>query len=137
MTAYLLDTNVISELRKTKPHGGVVAWLSGLREEQLYLSAVTMGELQAGVERVRKHDSSKAHEIETWVNQLAESTQVLPMDTKCFREWGRLMEGKPDGLMEDAMIAATARMHDLVVATRNERDFKRLDVRVVNPFAAR
>ena len=137
MTGYLLDTNVISELRKTKPHGGVVTWLSELREEQLYLSAVTMGELQAGVERVRQNDSSKAREIEAWVDQLAESSHVLPMDTECFREWGRLMEGKPDGLMEDAMIAATARVHDLVVATRNERDFRRLDVRVLNPFTAR
>jgi len=137
MIGYLLDTNVVSELRKTKPHGGVMAWVRELREEQLYLSAVTMGELQAGVERVRRHDSSKAGEIETWVDQLAESSQVLPMDTKCFREWGLLMEGKPDGLMEDAMIAATARVHDLVVATRNERDFKRLEVRVLNPFASR
>jgi predicted nucleic acid-binding protein len=137
MTRYLLDTNVVSELRKVKPHGGVVAWLNELREEQLFLSAVTMGELQAGVERTRHHDASKAEEIEAWVNQLAESSQVLPMDTDCFREWGRLMEGNPDELMEDAMIAATARVHDLVVATRNERDFKRLVVRVVNPFAAR
>jgi len=137
MTGYLLDTNVISELRKTKPHGGVVTWLSEFREEQLYLSVVTMGELQAGVERIRHHDSSKAEEIEAWVDQLAESGQVLPMDTKCFREWGRLMEGKPDGLMEDAMIAATARVHDLVIATRNERVFKRLEVRVLNPYAAR
>src|ERR1700682_710388 len=115
MTRYLLDTNVVSELRKTKPHGGVVAWLSELREEQLFLSAVTMGELQAGVERARRHDSSKADEIEAWVDQLAESSQALPMDTECFREWGRLMEGKPDELMEDAMIAATARAHDLAV----------------------
>jgi predicted nucleic acid-binding protein len=79
----------------------------------------------------------KSREIEAWVVQLAESSHVLPMDTECFRKWGRLMEGKPDGLLEDAMIAATARVHDLVVATRNERDFKRLDVRVLNPFAAR
>jgi predicted nucleic acid-binding protein len=137
MTGYLLDTNVVSELRKMRPHRGVVAWVNELREEQLYLSAVTMGELQAGVERVRHHDSSKAEEIEAWVDQLTESSQVLPMDTKCFREWGRLMEGKPDGLMEDAMIAATARVHDLVIATRNERDFKRLEVRVLNPFTPR
>jgi predicted nucleic acid-binding protein len=96
-----------------------------------------MGELQAGVERVRQNDPAKAQEIEAWVDQLAESSHVLPMDTKCFREWGRLMEAKPARVMEDAMIAATARVNDLVVATRNERDFKRLDVRVLNPFAAR
>jgi toxin FitB len=65
---------------------------------------------------------------------LAAVYEVLPMDTQCFREWGRLMDRKPDGLMEDAMIAATARVHRLIVATRNERDFRQLDVRILNPF---
>jgi toxin FitB len=69
MTGYLLHTNVVSELRKMRPHGGVVAWVKELRAEQLYLSTVTMGELQAGVERIRHHDSSKAEEIEAWVDQ--------------------------------------------------------------------
>jgi toxin FitB len=131
---YLLDTNVVSELRKAKPHGGVIAWLSSLREDQLYLSAVTMGELQAGIERTRSQDPGKAHEIEVWVDQLEESYRVLPMDTRCFREWARLMAGKPDHLLEDGMIAATARVHGLALATRNERDFETLDVDVVNPF---
>ena len=134
MNRYLLDTNVVSELRKAKPHGGVVAWLSGLREEQLFLSAVTLGELQAGVERTRRQDPAKASQIEAWIDQIAASNQVLSMDADCFREWRRLMEGQPDDLMEDAMIAATARVHDLSVATRNEQDFKRLGVKVVNPF---
>lgn len=137
MTRYLLDTNVVSELRKAKPHGGVVTWVRDLREDQLFLSAVTLGELQAGIERTRRNDSSKADEIEAWIDQLAANSQVLAMDTECFREWARLMEGKPDELMEDAMIAATARVHDLVVATRNERDFKPLRVQVLNPFAGR
>jgi toxin FitB len=134
VTRYLLDTNVVSELRKPKPHGGVIAWISGLHDDQLYLSAVTMGELQAGIERTRNQDTNKAREIEAWVDQLEDSYQILLMDTRCFREWARLMEGKPDHLMEDVMIAATARVHELQLATRNERDFRLLGIGVVNPF---
>lgn len=134
MNKYLLDTNVISELRKPRPHGAVVAWLSDQEDEQLFLSAVTMGELQAGIERARRQDPAKAAEIENWLDQLAGSYQILPMDTACFREWGRLMDQKPDHLLEDAMIAATARVHRLTVATRNEQDFRQLDVRILNPF---
>ena len=134
MNKYLLDTNVVSELRRPRPHGAVVAWISDQEEEQLFLSAVTLGELQSGIERTRRQDSSKANEIELWVDQLAASYQVLPMDTPCFREWGRIIDRKPDGLLEDAMIAATARVHRLIVATRNERDFAQFDVRILNPF---
>ena len=134
MNKYLLDTNVVSELRKPRPHGAVVAWLNDQEDEQLFLSAVTMGELQAGIERTKHQDPSKASEIEGWVDQLAASYQILPMDTPCFREWGCIMDRKPDQLLEDAMIAATARVHRLIVATRNERDFKQLDVRILNPF---
>jgi len=133
---YLLDTNVVSELRKRKPHAAVVAWLRSLQEDQLFLSAVTMGELQSGVELTREQDPDRAAEIELWVDQLSDSYQVLPMDTSCFREWGRLIHGTSDQLIEDGMIAATARVHGFIVATRNERDFKHLDVRVFNPFKA-
>ncbi len=134
MNRYLLDTNVVSELRKPRPHGGVIAWLKGQESEQLLLSAVTLGELQAGVERTRRQDPVTASAIEAWVDQLAASYQVLPMDALCFREWGRIMDRKPDRLLEDAMIAATARVHQLIVATRNEADFRQLDVRILNPF---
>ena len=134
MTKFLLDTNVISELRKPKPHGAVVAWVAGLAASQMFLSAVTLGELQAGIERTRKQDPSKADEIEAWVERLAGSFEVLPMDGACFREWARLMHGKPDDLSQDGMIAATARVHGLTVATRNTRYFERLGVSVVDPF---
>jgi toxin FitB len=131
---YLLDTNVISELRKPKPHGGVLAWLRELRDEQIFLSAVTFGELQRGIERTRLQNRIKAEEIESWVERLAGSARILSMDAVCLREWARLMEGRQEHLLEDAMIAATARIHGLVVATRNDHDFAQLDVDVINPF---
>lgn len=134
MTRYLLDTNVVSELRKTKPHGAVLEWMETLRPEQIFLSAVTIGELQVGVELTRRNDPAKAVEIEAWLNQVEASFAALPMDSTCFREWARLMAGKPEELIEDAMIAATARIHGLEVATRNQGDFQRLSVKVFNPF---
>ena len=134
MTRYLLDTNIVSELRKNKPHVAVVAWFSALRQEQIFVSAVTLGEMQAGIEVVRMQDTVKAGEIESWVDQMQATMQILPMDAACFREWGRIMRGKSDYLIEDAMIAATARVHQLTVATRNERDFAQLRVAVRNPF---
>ncbi len=137
MTRFLLDTNVVSELRKPKPHGGVLAWIGGLRDDQVYISAVTVGELQRGVEQTRKQDTAKALDIESWVDQLEASYNVLPMDARCFREWARLMEGKPDHLLEDAMIAAIARVHGLKVATRNESDFALLGAEFLNPFKTR
>ena len=123
MKKYLLDANVVSELRKPKPHGGVLAWLKELRDEQILLSAVTFGELQRGIERTRGQNRIKVQKIESWVERLAASTQILNMDAVCFREWAGLMEGKREHLLEDAMIAATARIHGLVVATRNDMDF--------------
>jgi predicted nucleic acid-binding protein len=134
LNRYLLDTTVVSELRKARPHGAVLAWINRLQADQIYLSAVTVGELQSGVELTRRQDPAKAAEIELWIDQLAESAQVLPMDVPCFREWARLMEGKAEGLIEDVMIAATARIHRLTIATRNERDFKQLGVQVLDPF---
>jgi toxin FitB len=136
LNRYLLDTNVVSEVRKPRPHGAVLAWLELQHEQQLFVSAVTLGELQSGIELVRRQDSDKAKEIESWLDRLAESYQVLPMDGKCFREWGRLMHQKPNQLLEDGMIAATARIHGLIVATRNERDFREFGLRIVNPFKA-
>jgi toxin FitB len=134
---YLLDTNVVSELRKPKPHGAVLAWIQSVPDDQLFISALTLGELQAGAERTRKHDREKAQDIEAWIDQLSEAYEVIPMDATMFREWARLMAGRSDDLLEDTMIAATARVRGLTVATRNVRDFKGLAVEVLNPFVPR
>jgi predicted nucleic acid-binding protein len=131
---YLLDTNVISELRKTRPHGAVVAWLETLRPEQIFLSSVTMGELQTGVELTRRQDAVKANELDSWLTFVESTFAFVPVDAACFREWARLMADKSDTLREDAMIAATARIHGYTVATRDEKNFKHLGVEVFNPF---
>ncbi|MSO20186.1 MAG: type II toxin-antitoxin system VapC family toxin [Acidobacteria bacterium] len=134
MTRYLLDTNVISELHKPRPHGGVVNWVSGLHLNQMFLSAVTLGEIQRGIERTKKNDPEKAEEIEQWADQMEQSANILPMSAPCFRQWATLMEGRPHHLAEDAMIAATALVHGLQIATRNAKDFSSLGVKTFNPF---
>lgn len=131
---YLLDTNVVSELRKPRPHGAVLAWLQAVPEAELFISAVTIGEIQAGIERTRERAPQKAAELEAWLDHLAGAYNVLPMDAATFRAWGRLMHRKSDTLLEDAMIAATARQHGLTVVTRNVSDFAALGVAVLDPF---
>ena len=131
---YLLDTNVVSELRKPQPHGAVVAWLQSTAEADLYLSAVTLGEIQAGIELTREQDATKASEIEAWADLVAASYSVLPMDGETFRAWARLMHRKSDMFYEDAMIAATAMVHQLTVVTRNIADFADFNMTLLNPF---
>ena len=131
---YLLDTNIVSELRRPRPHGGVIAWLQSTEDADLHLSAVTLGEIQAGIELTRDQDASKASEIDAWLELVAQSYNVLPMDGATFRTWARLMHRRSDTLYEDAMIAATAAVHNLAVVTRNVADFAKFDVRVLNPF---
>jgi predicted nucleic acid-binding protein len=131
---YLLDTNVVSELRKPKPHGAVLAWFRGVEDAQLFLSAVTLGEIQSGIEITRQQDPDKAQAIEHWLNQLAAAYNVLPMDAAAFRIWAKFMHHQSNTVYEDAMIAATAQVNKLTVVTRNMADFKRFDVALLNPF---
>jgi len=131
---YLLDTNVVSELRKRKPHQGVVAWVQAAPEESLYVSAVTIGEIQAGIEITRKQDAAKAKEIELWLDEVEQSYGVLPADAAVFRRWAQLMHRRADHHLEDALIAATALVRGLTVVTRNVDDFESFGAPLINPF---
>lgn len=132
---YLLDTNIVSELRRVRPHGAVLAWINGIDDADLHLSAVTLGEIQAGIEITREQDIAKAAALESWADQVAASYNVLPMTTEIFRRWAKLMHKQSDTVYEDGMIAATALSHKLTVVTRNVGDFERFKVNVFNPFA--
>jgi predicted nucleic acid-binding protein len=134
---YLLDTNVVSELRRARPHMGVIAWIERVPAPSLHVSAVTVGELQRGIEITRDHDPAKAAEFETWLKQIAESFDVLSMGADEFRRWAQFTHRRTRDLSEDAMIAATADINDLTVVTRNVRDFELFGVRTLNPFARR
>ena len=131
---FLLDTNVVSELRRPRPQGAVLAWLTAVDDVALYLSAVTLGEIQAGIEITREQDPAKASEIESWLEQISQVYSVLAMDGAVFRRWARLMHRRSDTLYEDAMIAATAQVHGLTVVTRNVPDFESLGIQPLNPF---
>ena len=131
---FLLDTNVVSELRRTRPNRAVVRWVNDQTADRLFLSALTIGEIQSGIEITREHDGGKADEIEAWLGEVLVSSSVLPMDADEFREWARLKHRQSNTLIEDAMIAATAAVHGLTVVTRNVRDFEKLGGQVLNPF---
>lgn len=132
---FLLDNNVISELRKPRPHGAVVAWRKSILNHELAIPAVVIGEIQSGIELTRKQNPGKAEEFELWLDQVMNYYTILAADGVIHREWARLMHGKSDNLFADAMIAATARVLRLTVATRNVKDFEQFQVQVYNPFS--
>ena len=131
---YLLDTNVVSELRRARPHGAVLQWLREVGDKGVAICAATIGEIQVGIEKTREHDPARAKQIELWLSALEQNYVVLPHDAAAFRAWGRLMHGKSATLAMDAMIASVALTHGLVVATRNVGDFEGFGVKVVDPF---
>ena len=131
---YLLDTNVISELRKPKPHTAVLEWLQNVPASSIFISAVTIGEIQTGIEITREQDLSKANELESWLNQIIAMGQIISLDAECFKLWAKLKHRQSNTIYEDAMIAATAILLKLTVVTRNTKDFKRFKVQLLNPF---
>jgi predicted nucleic acid-binding protein len=131
---YLLDTNIISELRKSKPHGAVLEWFKTVAEEDLYISAVSIGEIQAGIELTREQDRVKAQSLDLWLEEILRSRHVLAMTGTTFSLWAKLMHTQSNTIREDAMIAATAIENKLTVVTRNTKDFKRFKIELLNPF---
>ena len=134
---YLLDTNIVSELRKPKPHGGVLAWVAAQEASTLFVSAMTIAEIQRGIELTRMQDEAKVVQLEAWLDAVLVTGQVLALDAGVCRQWARLMHQRSDTLVEDAFIAATAMVHGLVVVSRNVRDFKTLGLKALNPFTGK
>jgi predicted nucleic acid-binding protein len=134
---YLLDTNVVSELKRVRPHGGVVAWLQQVDPDQVFVSVVTFAEIQAGVEKTREQDAERAAVVEAWLDTEVDRRLVLPLTLPIMRKWAKLMHRRSDALMIDALIAATALHHGLAVVTRNRKDFEPFGVLVTNPFSGR
>ena len=131
---FLLDTNIVSKLRRPVPNHSILHWIGRVPAEQLYLPSVTIGEIQAGIEITREQDAAKARELEAWLNGVIATDHILALDAAAFREWAKLMHRRSDALMQDAMIAAVATVHRLTVVTRNVRDFEPFGVPIVNPF---
>lgn len=132
---YLLDTNVVSELRTPRPHPAVLAWLDSVSSNDLHFSAMTIAEIQRGIEECRAKDPAKAEELTEWLeSRLLIGFEVIPFDAHAAREWGLMMRHQRGNLAQDAVIAATARTRSLTVVTRNVRDFRRLGASHLNPF---
>lgn len=135
----LLDTNVISELRKgARANANVRSWFDAVPEDALYVSVLVVGELRQGVERARRRDPEAALHLERWLAKLVEryEARILPVDSTIAELWGRL--NVPDPLpIIDGLLAATALVNDMALVTRNVADVARSGVRVVNPFDSR
>ena len=132
---YLVDTNVVSEARRGSRQA--VAWLRSVRPESVYLSALTLGEIMRGVALRRKSDPQTATRLTEWLEQLRQdhSDRILPVTDRIALEWGRIAALRPRGDI-DGLIAATAIVHDLILVTRNVRDFEDIVVSVINPWSS-
>lgn len=134
--SYLIDTNVISELRKGRRcNPGVASWFAAVASEDLYLSVLTLGEIRKGIETIRRREEPAAEVLEEWFQELeaSHSDHVLPVDQAISEQWGRF--NVPDPLpVVDGLLAATARVHGLILVTRNLKDVERTGVDCLNPF---
>lgn len=136
--SFLIDTNVISEIRKgDRCDPGVAAWWADVAEDDLWLSALVLGEIRKGVELARRRDPQKAAALEAWLGEVVAgfADRVLPVDAAVAEEWGRMNAIRPVPVI-DALLAATARANGLTLVTRNEADVAGIGVEVLNPFAA-
>jgi predicted nucleic acid-binding protein len=133
--SWLIDTNVLSELRKgVRAHAGVRAWFAGAQEGELFTSVLVLGEIRRGIESIRRRDAASALALEQWLDRLAIdfADRVLPVDARVADRWGSL--NLPDPIPTvDGLLAATALVHELVLVTRNVRDVERSGVRLLDP----
>ena len=134
--AYLIDTCVISELRKRDCDQGVAAWMSGIQPDEAFLSVLTLGEIRRGIELRRSRDPAAAGALERWLLGLEThyAERILPITAAIADRWGRLATDQPPPV-SDGLIAATGLEHKLTVVTRNAPDFQRSGVSTLNPFA--
>jgi len=137
MTGCLLDTNVLSELRKEKRcDEGVRQWFEGTAAEELFISVLVLGEIRQGIERIRRRDPAQARALEKWLLWIATEfkDRLLPVDERVADQWGRLGLQQPVPVL-DALLAATALVHGLTVVSRDEEGFRNTGVPVLNPFS--
>jgi predicted nucleic acid-binding protein len=135
---YLLDTNVLSETRKREPDASVIQWIAATPAEQLYLSVLTLGEIEQGIARVRERaDHQQATALEGWLRdvKLGFADRILPVTLLVASAWGRRRYAQPLPVI-DGLLAATAQAHGMTLVTRNVKDFQRSGAWVLNPFAA-
>jgi predicted nucleic acid-binding protein len=132
----LLDTNVISEVRKKERcHPGVARWWAGVRLDEVYLSALVLGEMRHGIEQIRPRDPAQAQALERWFTAIAGGfrERILPVDQPVAEEWGRMNLLRTFPII-DGLIAATAKVHDLTLVTRDVDDLAGCGARLLNPF---
>ncbi len=137
MTGFLLDTNVLSELRRKQPNAALVSWWRAVPEQSLRISVLTLGEIRYGVEKLALRDSASAAVYERWMAQLIThfGDRLLSVDHTVAQAWGQLRASRPIPVV-DSLLAATALAHDLTLVTRNTRDFADLGISLFNPFDA-
>jgi toxin FitB len=134
VAGFLLDTNVLSELRKRMPSYAVAAWFETVDDADLYLSVLVAGEIQSGIDRLRRHHPERAADYQDWLDELlvVYRDRIVGIDLSVAREWGRLNARRALPVV-DGLLAATARVHKCTLVTRNVRDFPN-DLDILNPF---
>ena len=133
--SFLVDTNVISELRKKRVNPRVLKWFKDLADDEIFLSVLTIGEIRRGIRRIQARDSKQASALNSWLTQLTTGYEqrILPVDRAVAEEWGNLPMHDAVPVI-DGLIGATARVHGLTVATRNVKDISRTGALWINPF---
>lgn len=137
MSGFLLDTNVLSELRKgNRCEAEVRSWVESTTADELFVSVLVLGEIRQGVERIRMRDQNQARTLERWLKSIPTefADRILPVDERVADQWGRLGLRQPVPTL-DAFLAATALVHDLTVVSRDEDGFRNTGARVINPFS--